>query len=233
MNFIFRRKESDGIVHIYQVKSNAMQSLAVNASNAKRQTANFVSKGNITDVTNPSAPVSLGGNKFMYVNMIDNGEPGSKDSISFVLVTGNADPTVLSNIIYSSNWISSKTQMMNLTGGNLVVHSGFSLGTVAPSANPRIVDNANSINTQPIRFEGKAYPNPTQSQFSVRLESSNATDGISIVVYNVNGKIVETRQHLFAGQTIQLGALYRPGVYIIEMMQGKERRQLKLVKIPD
>jgi hypothetical protein len=53
------------------------------------------------------------------------------------------------------------------------------------------------------------------------------------VVYSINGKVVEQRQHLAAGQTIQLGALYRPGVYIIEMIQGSQHKQLKLVKIPD
>jgi hypothetical protein len=67
----------------------------------------------------------------------------------------------------------------------------------------------------------------------VKLESSNRQDEISIVVYSINGKVVEQRQHLAAGQTIQLGALYRPGVYIIEMIQGSQHKQLKLVKIPD
>lgn len=171
----------------------------------------------------------------MYVNMIDNGDPGTKDLISFALVDGTADPTVLSNIIYSSNWVNSKTTLMNLTGGNLVVHSGFNLGstTIASSANPRTIDNPNVPNGQANVLGVKAYPNPTASQFNIKLESSNTTDAINIIVYDVNGKVVEQRRNLAAGQTIQLGASYRPGIYILEMIQGTEHKQLKLVKIPD
>src|SRR5438046_5633027 len=71
MNIIFRRKETDGKVHSYQIKANSMVSLGVNATNVKRQTAQYVSKTNLTDVTNPLAPVAMGGNKYLYVNMID------------------------------------------------------------------------------------------------------------------------------------------------------------------
>jgi hypothetical protein len=78
-----------------------------------------------------------------------------------------------------------------------------------------------------------AYPNPAQSQFNIKLESSNTRDEISIIVYGVNGKPVEMRQHLKAGQTLSIGGLYRPGVYFLEMIQGTEHKQIKLVKIPD
>jgi hypothetical protein len=232
LNFIFRRTVGN-VQHVYQVKSNAMQSLGVNATNLKRQTATFVSKGNITDITNPLNPIAMGGNKYMYINMIDNGEPAVNDSISFVLVDGTADPTVLANIMYSSNWIATKTEMMNLTGGNLVVHSGFNLGGNEQIVPKKIGDLQLAPVNAMTRFDATAYPNPTTSQFNIKLESSNRQDEISIVVYSVNGKVVEQRQHLSAGQTIQLGGLYRPGVYILEMIQGNQRKQLKLVKIPD
>jgi hypothetical protein len=90
-----------------------------------------------------------------------------------------------------------------------------------------------SLVKEEINLDVKAYPNPAQSQFNIRLESSNTKDEISIIVYGINGKPVETRQHLKAGQTLTLGGLYRPGVYILEMIQGSQRKQLKLVKIPD
>jgi len=102
---------------------------------------------------------------------------------------------------------------------------------IASSANPRVVDNASPVKEK--IFELAAYPNPTTSQFNVKLQSSNTRDAISIIVYGINGRIVEAKQKLNAGQTVQLGALYRPGVYIVEMIQSKERKQLKLVKVPD
>ncbi|MGZ3937078.1 MAG: T9SS type A sorting domain-containing protein, partial [Flavisolibacter sp.] len=231
LNFIFRRTEADHIQHVYQVKSNAMQSLGVNATNLNRQTANFVSKGNITDITNPLSPIAMGGNKYMYVNMIDNGEPGTKDSISFVLVDGPADPTILSNILYSSNWTGTRTDMMNLTGGNLVVHSGFNVGTGAATT------TTTRISTVPVieagTFTLRGYPNPSNSQFNLQIQSSNRTDRIQIRVIDLSGKVIEEFNNLNGSQSLKIGAMYRPGVYIVEMIQGSQRKQLKLIKQPD
>jgi hypothetical protein len=235
MNIIFRRKESDGKVHSYQIKANAMVSLGVNVTNVKRKTAQYVSKTSLADVTNPLAPVPMGGNKYLYVNMIDNGEPGTKDSISFVLVEGTSDPSVLSNIIYSSNWISNKTQQMNLSGGNIVVHSGFNVGsssqtisTQQPVAMSEVVQEAADA-----KFGLKAFPNPSRTQFSVHVESSDRNGKINLRVYDLSGRIVRVIPNLTAGQTIQLGSEYRPGIYFVEMIQGKNRTQVKLVKTSD
>jgi hypothetical protein len=79
----------------------------------------------------------------------------------------------------------------------------------------------------------RVYPNPTTSQFNVKLESANRIDAINILVYSANGRVIEQRTNLSAEQTIQLGALYRPGVYILEIIQGTERKRMKLIKIPD
>ncbi|MEO6732074.1 MAG: T9SS type A sorting domain-containing protein [Ferruginibacter sp.] len=231
MNIIFRRTESDNKQHTYQIKANAMQSLGVNATNAKRQTANYVSKTNITDITNPSLPVALGGNKFLHVSMIDNGEPGSKDSISFVLVDGSADPTVLTNIIYSSNWISSKTQMMNLGGGNLVVHSGFNLGSSAPAARTAAPEiTLIQPVTQPIEipFSIKAYPNPSERFFTLKVASS-APEEVKIKVYDIVGRQVFIAKGT-ASQLYVFGEMFISGTYIVEVRQGNKRSTIKLVK---
>jgi hypothetical protein len=228
MNFIFR-KTVGGVVHTYQIKSNSMTSLGVNISDPNAQKATFVSKSNLTDITNPLAPVSLGGNLSLQVNMTDRGEPGTNDDIAISLYNG-------STLMYSSYWTGTNTAPMLLAGGNLIVHSGFSLGSTSSitlSVNPRIGDNANAANGQTKVFDAKVYPNPTQSQFSVKLESSNIKDAITVIVYGVNGRAIEMKQNLSAGQTIQIGGLYRPGTYIFEMIQGNQHKQLKLVKIPD
>ena len=240
LNFIFRRTEpTDNKVHVYQVKSNSMLSLGVNATDAKRQTANFLSKCNITDITDPKNPVSInpgGGVKFMYVNMIDNGEPGTKDSISFVLVSGSGnnpdDPTVLSKIIYSSNWTGTKTELMNLTGGNLVVHSGFNLGSASSSVTTATKREA-APQMDAGTFELRAYPNPSISQFSVQIESSDRVEKVQLRVMDLSGRVVEQFHNLTANQTLKLGGNYRPGMYIVEMIQGDQRKQLKLIKQPD
>jgi hypothetical protein len=77
--------------------------------------ADFRSKANLSDVTNPLAPISLGGNLTLQVTMTDKGEPGSNDTIGITLWDG-------SKLAFSSEWTGAKTLEKVLDGGNLVVH---------------------------------------------------------------------------------------------------------------
>ncbi len=106
---------------IYQVKGNSMQSLTVPAPcpNATATTpcdAVFVGKANITDVTNPLAPISIGGNATLQMTMTDKGEPGSADSIGITVWEGNGA------LFFSSKWSGVAAVKSILRGGNLVVH---------------------------------------------------------------------------------------------------------------
>lgn len=127
LNLIFRRTVA-GQVRTYQVKSTATSSLGIALKTATGGLAcsgppsatcwglaDFRTKANLTDVTNPLAPVSLGGGLTMHVTMTDKGEPGAFDSIGFTLWDG-------STLLFSSNWSGTKTTEKVLTGGNLVVH---------------------------------------------------------------------------------------------------------------
>jgi hypothetical protein len=132
--------------HLYQVKANNLLTLGVsyckagttagtvtnctaspagsctyNASSACPIQATFTAAANITDVTNPAAPVSIEGGASIQLDMVDWGEPGSN---------GPAGPdqmgitvwTKTNALWYSSRWNGTKTQMQLLDGGNLVVH---------------------------------------------------------------------------------------------------------------
>jgi hypothetical protein len=79
----------------------------------------------------------------------------------------------------------------------------------------------------------QTYPNPTTSQFNVKLESPDSKTSMTIRVVDLSGKVIEVRRGLMAGQTFQLGANYRPGMYFIELTQGDKRRIVKVVKQPD
>ena len=177
MNIIFRRSVG-GIVHTYQIKANAMNSLGVNIANPAAQTAVFVSKANLTDIRNPLVPQSLGGNLTLQVNLTDKGEPGASDQIAISLYDG-------STLMYSSNWTGTQTAELILTGGNLVVHSGFSLTTnksakIEPIIAPEVID--------PYL---KVYPNPFNDRVRFEFVSPEAVNA-QIDIYDVNGRLVET-----------------------------------------
>ena len=125
LNVIFRRTVA-GELRSYQIKANAMDSLGIALKNGSSGCAgppsatcwglgDFRSKANLTDVTNPAASVSMGGNLTVQVTITDQGEPGKNDSIGVTLWQG-------STLLFSSEWNGAKTVEKVVEGGNLVVH---------------------------------------------------------------------------------------------------------------
>ena len=107
---------------IYQIKSTSLTSLGISTPNAtlpvsstNPATAVFVSKANLTDVTNSTSPISLGGGLSLQILLTDKGEPGSQDKIAITLMSGP-------QLWYSSNWTGTQTIEQLLSGGNLAAH---------------------------------------------------------------------------------------------------------------
>ena len=115
INMIFRRTEG-GVLHTYQIKSNASGALSVDAATG---VATFTAKANLTDVTNDAAPISIG-NYDLLLQVDDNGEPGTgsnnkgNDQFALRLMNGTT-------LLFASSW--SGTQLLNKTldGGNIQV----------------------------------------------------------------------------------------------------------------
>jgi hypothetical protein len=53
---------------------------------------------------------------------------------------------------------------------------------------------------------------------------------LEIKVTDAMGRLVERRTSLAANGTLYLGDRYRPGIYFVEVIQGKQRQVLKLVR---
>src|SRR3989475_94535 len=133
INTIVRRKESDGIQHVYQIKGNSMTALAVSqlvnatwvsgctgATSTSPCKAQFNSKASIQDITNLLVPLSVpgSGNSSLQFNMTDYGSPGSSDTIGITLWNGTG------GIWFSTNWVGSPPATVEqlIGGGNLDVH---------------------------------------------------------------------------------------------------------------
>jgi hypothetical protein len=103
--------------HVYQIKSTSITTLGV-TTNAVGGQGQFLSKANIQDITNPVNPISVEGNATLQFNMVDNGEPGSSDTLG-ITVWNKAGL-----LWFSSNWSGSPpaTVQQVLGGGNLAVH---------------------------------------------------------------------------------------------------------------
>ena len=224
MNFLFRSMVGS-VVHTYQIKANSMTSLGVNISNPLSQTAVFVSKANLTDITNPLSPVSLGGNLTLQVNMTDNGEPGANDKIAISLWSGSI-------LMYSSNWTGSKTEEKLLGGGNLVVHSGFSLN--AASSNIKSADAEKVTIEVPVaKNELKVYPNPASGPVIFEFMISE-NEKVMLDLTSISGKHISRifDADVEAGniQTVIFNESLAPGVYLYTLRWKDQMITGKLIR---
>ncbi len=79
-------------------------------------------------------------------------------------------------------------------------------------------------------FNAKVYPNPSENEFNLNVESSSNSDVI-IRVYDSFGKLIEDRiVPLIEVPNVTLGSRYSSGVYNIIISQDDEMRFVKLIK---
>ena len=79
-------------------------------------------------------------------------------------------------------------------------------------------------------FNINAYPNPSNNEFNLQINSTDETTPVSIKVMNIDGKVFEQRI-INDSSNLQLGKNWNPGFYILEVLQGKSRKTVKLVKM--
>jgi len=103
---------------VYQIKSTALSSIVAvpySPSNTNSGTAELITKATVTDVTDPSHPITVAGNTILNIVMKDNGEPGSADLIGISLWSRDGQ------LLFSSNWDGRQTVKVTLNGGNLSI----------------------------------------------------------------------------------------------------------------
>jgi lysophospholipase L1-like esterase len=81
------------------------------------------------------------------------------------------------------------------------------------------------------QVEVSVIPNPSTNQFSLRIASANMGEWFSIKVTDINGKTIETRQRISAGQLLQIGNDYKQGIYFVTISGDVYRNTYKLVKL--
>ena len=78
-------------------------------------------------------------------------------------------------------------------------------------------------------FSVKVRSNPSYNYFDLQLSGSTNND-FQVKVYDLTGRVVESRTSLRGIQTLRIGNTYKPGIYVLEVSQGAQRKTLKLVK---
>jgi hypothetical protein len=122
--------------HLYQFKSNSLQSLSI----PDAQHATFITKATVTDVTNPSSPITLFGNALMTISVYDAGGTGANDTIAITVSSSD-----YSKLYFSSNY-TKQTDPQLLGGGNIQIRQAqFLDGPAGPGAPAGTVVTAQQV----------------------------------------------------------------------------------------
>ncbi|HLO92335.1 MAG TPA: T9SS type A sorting domain-containing protein [Lentimicrobium sp.] len=79
------------------------------------------------------------------------------------------------------------------------------------------------------KFKAEVWPNPATSNFNLKVESPS-DDQISVYLSDLTGKRV-MKFKVLNKQTFSFGEALSPGLYIMEVMQGKEVKSfIKIIK---
>ncbi len=150
-----------------------------------------------------------------------------------------------------SNTASKMVVVMNIAGGNkgqniLVCHKGRSLAVGADGISDHIGHGDMLGNctdqTQSVTSHGAVAEQPAQDALSVRVLSNPSPNyfelqvsgkpesNIQLRVFDLQGRVVESKPSLQSNRTLRIGTLYRPGVYMVQIRQGKQMQTIKLIK---
>jgi hypothetical protein len=77
-----------------------------------------------------------------------------------------------------------------------------------------------------------AFPNPSATNFTISVKPTANHEKITMQVVDMYGRVMETR-NVSANSNVRFGEAYRPGTYFIRIIRGKERKEIKLIKLSD
>ncbi|MBY0477471.1 MAG: T9SS type A sorting domain-containing protein, partial [Chitinophagaceae bacterium] len=212
----------DSKLHKYFIKTSAIALLAISNPLA---TGTFSAKANMEEQLDDGTVISVESGATFQMVAFQNGCT-QQIAITYHRKAGG--------IWFSSKWnaATSKTELQNVNTGSKVYVAGGGSCSVASRTNG--LANSTQVDVIPqtadLQFNVKVFGNPTLSTFKLQLQSSNTTEKITVKVYDINGRVVELRQQLLAGQMIELGSAYKQGTYFAEVIQGDQRKVVKLIK---
>jgi hypothetical protein len=135
----------------------------------------------------------------------------------------------------------------DISGGNkgdkiVVCHNGNTLTIAGPAVAAHLLHGdmlggscasnpvaARSAKVQESDLAIKALGNPSPNSFNIQIRGKSGNN-IRLTVYDGMGRVIESKSALQSNQIVRIGSFYHSGIYLVEIIQGKQKQTLKLVK---
>nr|HPH84366.1 SdrD B-like domain-containing protein [Ferruginibacter sp.] len=112
-----------------------------------------------------------------------------------------------------------------------VAVAGRGDGNDLPAAQDIPFSKVDDIISGTTGFEVTANPNPVVSSFNLGIQTNDNSTPVNIRVHDANGKLIKTDKKGMANSIKMDAANWKSGLYFVEVIQGDQRRIIKLVKL--
>ncbi|MGZ8550411.1 MAG: T9SS type A sorting domain-containing protein, partial [Chitinophagaceae bacterium] len=73
-------------------------------------------------------------------------------------------------------------------------------------------------------------PNPSNTFFNLVIKGNNQSL-VTVRVFDISGRLIEKQEKIASSSTLQLGYKWISGSYIVEVIQGDQRKFMKIIKV--
>ena len=171
----------------------------------------------------PSSKFGIPHNVVLYLNS-GNGYSNTIDGLyqlaNDILGGANSDISALDAQI-------SLAAINNAFNGCRILTGTIDAATPMPSVNRN--GNQPSILTGS-KLNAITFPNPSTGYFYINITGNGSGKKIRMQVIDLYGRLVNS-QEVNAGQQIKIGETFRAGIYYVRIIQGQDRKEMKLVKL--
>ncbi|MBO9562730.1 MAG: choice-of-anchor I family protein [Niastella sp.] len=103
--------------------------------------------------------------------------------------------------------------------------------TITEGANESTGKLATDISNTESKLNVMVTPIPSDREFTLYLQAGAPLEKVRIRIYDQVGRLVEARDNLTIGSRIPFGSNYAKGHYILEAVQGNNRKLIKLIRL--
>lgn len=123
-----------------------------------------------------------------------------------------------------------KDKCVNINALDAHLGHGDTLGSCsAKSVNRGKAELAEIVEELPTNYDVAFWPNPSNSNFNVKLITPNITEKVSIEAYDINGRLMHSNI-INGNENYQFGNNLSSGIYIVKLTQESTTKMIKVVK---